>query len=38
MAEESEEVHEERDDVEEKEEERDRCDDFRSGTGGFVLL
>lgn len=31
-------MQEERDEVEEKEEERDRCDDFLSGTGGFVLL
>lgn len=31
-------MHEEREDVEENEEERDRCDDFLSGTGGFGLF
>lgn len=30
-------MHEEREDVEENEEERDRCD-FLSGTGGFGLF
>lgn len=37
MAEESEEVHEEREDVDEKEVDRDKWEDFRSGTGGLGL-